>query len=147
MFGRSSRLPVDLIFPVDIGVTKQKTYNHFVSDCKNETNEATQTAQQKEDKSAEKNRNQYNWKVPGNDIVTEGKVLLQYILEKDSTGKLRAHWESTIYRVVRKEENLPVYNIQQENSKGISTKKVHRNIIIPFNLLPSTPSINQNKKL
>ena len=60
MFGRSSRLPIDLIFPVDIGVTKQKTYNQFVSDCKNETNEATQTAQQKEDKSAEKNRNQYN---------------------------------------------------------------------------------------
>ena len=41
------------MFPVDIGVTKQKTYNQFVSQWKNEMNEAIQIAQQKADKSAE----------------------------------------------------------------------------------------------
>ena len=33
MFGRWSRLPIDSMFPVGIGVTKQKTYDQFVSDC------------------------------------------------------------------------------------------------------------------
>ena len=58
---------------------------------------------------------------------------------------MRAHWENTIYRVVGKEDNLPVYNIKPENSKGTSTKKVHHNIIMPCNLLSSTRNINQNK--
>ena len=76
MFGRSSRLPIDSMFPVDIGVRKQKTYDQFLSDWKIEMNEAIQIAQQKADKSAEQNRNLYNRKVHGNDIVIGDRVLL-----------------------------------------------------------------------
>ena len=64
---------------------------------------------------------------------------------KGGTGKLPAHWENTIYVVVGREYNLPVYNIKPEYSKGTSTKKVHHNIIMPCNLLPSTSKINNNK--
>ena len=53
------------MFKVDIGETTQKTYNQFVSDWKNQMNEAIQIAQQKGNKSAEQNRNQYNSKVHG----------------------------------------------------------------------------------
>ena len=76
MFGRSSRLPIDSMFPVDIDVTKQETYDQFVSDWKNEMNEFIQIAQQKVGKSAEQNKNQYNRKIHGNDIVIGDKVLL-----------------------------------------------------------------------
>ena len=142
MFGRSSGLPVDSMVSVDISVTEKKTYNQFVSDWKNQMNEAIQIAQQKAKKSAEQNKNQYNRKVHGNDIVIGDRVLLQNFSERGGTGKLRAHWENTIYVVVGKEDNLPVYNIKPENSKGTITKKVHRNIIMPSNFLPSTPKIN-----
>ena len=64
---------------------------------------------------------------------------------KGGTGKLQAHWENKIYVVVGREYNLPVYNIKPEYSKGTSTKKVHHNIIMPCNLLPSTSKINNNK--
>ena len=64
---------------------------------------------------------------------------------KGDTGKLPAHWENKIYVVVGREYNLPVYNIKPEYSKGTSTKKVHHNIIMPCNLLPSTSKINNNK--
>ena len=40
MFVRSSRLPIDSMSTVDIGVTKQKSYDQFVSDWKNQMNEA-----------------------------------------------------------------------------------------------------------
>ena len=66
-------------------------------------------------------------------------------MERRGTGKLGAHWENTIYVVAGKEDNLPVYNIKPENSKGTSTKHVHHNIIMLCNLLPSTPRINNNK--
>ena len=36
---------------------------------------------------------------------------------------MRAHWENTIYVVVGKKDNLPVYKIKSENSKGTGTKK------------------------
>ena len=86
MFGRSSRLPIDSMFPVDIGVTKQKTYDQFVSDWKNEINETIKIAQQKADKSAEQNRNQFYRKVHGND---NGDVLLRNFSEREGTGKLQ----------------------------------------------------------
>ena len=44
-----------------------------------------------------------------------------------------------------KEDDLPVYNIKPENSKGTSKKKIQRNIIMPSNFLPSTSKINNNK--
>ena len=74
------------MFPVDIGVTKQKTYDQFVSQWKNEMNEAIQIAQQKADKSAELNRNQYNRKVHGNYIVIGDRALLRNFSERGGTG-------------------------------------------------------------
>ena len=97
------------------------------------------------DNSAEQNRNQYNRKVYGNYIVIWDKVLLQNFSERGGTDKLRAHCENRIYVDVGKEDNLPVYNIKPENSKGISAKNVHHNTIMSDNLLPSTPRIYSNK--
>ena len=112
MFGISSRLPIDSMFPVDIGVTKQKTYDQFVSDWINQMNEDIHISQQKADKSAEQNRNQYNRKVHVNDIVIGDRVLLRNFSEKGETGKLRAHWEIALYEVVGKKDNLEVCNIK-----------------------------------
>ena len=144
MFGRSSRLPIDSMFTVDIG-EKKKTENLLSIRIRLEkSNEWSHTNCITKDKQNNwANRNQYNRKVHGNEI--EDRVLLQNFSERGGTGKLRAHWENTIYVVVVKEDNLPVYNIKPENSKGTSTKKVHRNIIMPCNLLPSTSKINNNK--
>ena len=111
------------MFTVDIGETKQKTYDQFVSDWKNQMNEAIQIAQQKANKSAEQNRNQYNRKVYENDLVIGDRILLWNFSERESTGKLRAHWENTIYVILWEKGNLPVYNIKPENSKGTSTEK------------------------
>ena len=51
-------------------------------------NEAIQIAQQKANKSAEQNRNQYNEKVHGNYIVNGDRVLSQNSSETGDTGKL-----------------------------------------------------------
>ena len=67
-------------------------------------NEAIQIAQQKADKSAEQNRNQYNRKAHGNDIVIGDRIILGNFSEKGGAGKLRAHWVNAIYVVVGKED-------------------------------------------
>ena len=129
----------------DVGVTKQKTYDQFLSDSKNQMNEAIQIAQQKEKNSANQNRNQYNRKVNGNDIAASDRVLFQNFSEIGDTGKLQTQSENTSYEIAGKEDNLPVYKIRSENSKGNSTKKVHCSIVMPCNLQPSTPKINNSK--
>ena len=65
-------------------------------------NVAIQTPQEKANKSAEQNRNQYKRKVHRNDIVIGDRVLLQNFAERRGTGKLGAHWENTNYVVAGK---------------------------------------------
>ena len=86
MFVRSSRLQIDSLFTADICVTKRKTYDQFLSDWKNQMNEAIRIAQQKTNKSAEQNRDQYNKKVHGNDIVIEESTFAELFRE-------RRHWQ------------------------------------------------------
>ena len=86
MFVRSSRLQIDSLFTADICVTKRKTYDQFLSDWKNQMNEAIRIAQQKTNKSAEQNRDQYNKKVHGNDIVIGESTFAELFRD-------RRHWQ------------------------------------------------------
>ena len=86
MFVRSSRLQIDSLFTADICVTKRKAYDQFLSDWKNQMNEAIRIAQQKTNKSAEQNRDQYNKKVHGNDIVIGESTFAELFRE-------RRHWQ------------------------------------------------------
>ena len=87
MLVTSSRLQIDSLFTADIGVTKQKSYAQYLSDWKNQMNEAIQIAQQMANKSAEQNRDQYNKKVHGNDIVIGESTFAELFGE-------RRHWQT-----------------------------------------------------
>lgn len=64
--------------------------------------------------------------------------------DKGGTSELHSHWENTIYIVLEKKDNLRPYKIKPENSKKSYTKRFHRNIILPCNLLPSTSKKNNS---
>ena len=57
---------------------------------------------------------------------------------RGSTGKLRSQWKDAI--LPKKADNTTVYNIKPENCNNVKTKRGHRNIIVPCNLL----SANEN---
>ena len=54
--------------------------------------------------------------------------------EKGGTGKLRSFWETTVYRVVKKDPEIPVYTIEPETGKKVR-KRVHRNNIFKCNAI------------
>ena len=109
-------------------------------------NEVRKIAQQNANKSPEQNGNEYNKTLHGNHLVIRDRVLLRNFSEREGTGKLRAHRRNTIYVVVGKEDNLPVYNIKPENSEGTSRKKfIATSSCLNHNFFPSTPKINNNK--
>ena len=81
------------------------------------------------------NKRTYDRKLYGNDIDVGDRVLLRNNSERGGTGKLKAHWEDIIYIVTKKADNILVYDIKPEHCNNVKTKRVHRNIVMPCNLL------------
>lgn len=138
MFGRSSKLPIDSIFNVQNQNTNQKSYEKFVEEWTKGMQQAVEIASKNAEKSREQNKCSYDQKIHGNAIEVGDKVLLRNLSERGGTGKLRSHWEDTVYIVTKKAENIPVFDIKPVDGSNSKSKRVHRNIIMPCNQLPIT---------
>ena len=136
MFGRSSKLPIDSILSVQNQDTSQKSYEKFVAEWTKSMQRAVEIATKNTEKSRAQNKLSYDQKRHGNDIEVGDRVLLTNLSERGGTVKLRSHWEDTVYVVTKKAENIPVFDIKPLNGKNTSSKRVHRNIIMPCNQLP-----------
>ena len=42
---------------------------------------------------------------------------MRNVQERGGTGKLRSYWEEAVFKVVKKREGLPVYEIQNEKEQ------------------------------
>ena len=137
MFGRESRLPIDLIFGIEIEKPlKASSYDQYVRDWQTSMKQAVEIAQKNIAVTRKYNEKNYNKKVKlVNEIVVGDYVLLRNRSERGGTGKLRSHWEDVVYKVIEKDSNLPVYTIQSLDGKK-PPKRVHRNNIMCCNYLP-----------
>ena len=132
MFGRSPRLPIDSVFQVeeDEKLTMPKTYEKYVDEWERSMNQAFKIAKDNVEKSGSYNKN--HRKVRGVDMEVGDRVLLRN-REKGGTGKLRNFWEEKVYRVVKKDEEIPVITIKAE--AGGKEKRVHRNNLLKCNFI------------
>ena len=155
MFGRSPRLPIDLMFdiePHEVGENIQIPYRKFVENWEKSMQQAFEIVRGHTQKCGNRNKQCYDKKIHGVEISIGDRVLLRNHKEKGGTGKLRSHWEDTVYLVTEINPNVPVYTIKPEigNKPG---KKVHRNNIMNCNfLLPkkdgaNSDIVNRKKKI
>jgi hypothetical protein len=148
LFGRQSKLPVDSMFGLDrgeaVGVAR-KSHAQFVEDWKRSMTQAYDLANQNIEKSANYNKQHYDKKVKGEQLKVGDRVLVRNVRERGGTGKLRNHWESTLFEVTAKKENLPVYTITNvDNNKDCRT--VHRNLLMECNDLPRDVFVKEKAK-
>jgi hypothetical protein len=137
MFGRESRLPIDLLFGIElVKEHKTTTYDAYVTDWHESMKQAVAIAQKHIDVGKRANVRNYDKKVKMVEVVVGDKVLLKNN-EQGGTGKLRSFWEDAVYEVVEKDPNLPVYTIKPIDGKK-KPKRVHRNLIMSCNFLPYT---------
>ena len=136
MFGRSSRLPIDLIFGIDVDGNKQrhKTHDQFVNTWETSMQEALKIVDDTTKQNRRRSTVYYNKKVFGSEIQIGDRVLLRNMGERGGTGKLRSYWEEKIYVVVNKDIKLPIFTIRPE--EGGRERGVHRNNITNCNFLP-----------
>lgn len=135
LFGRSPRLPIDLLFGLtsETGNTDHRAY---MEKWKREMQEAYGIVQQNANKSTERSKRHYDVKVRSSVLCPGDRVLVRNLTPRGGTGKLRNHWEENIHVVTRQVgENIPVYEVKPEQGRGRS-RVIHRNLLLPCDHLP-----------
>ena len=97
---------------------------------------AIDIANKNADKARLLNKTTYDRKLYGNDLNVGGRLLLRNNSGRSGTSKLRSHWEDIIEIATQKADKIPVYDIKPKHCNDVKTKRVHRKIIMPCNLLP-----------
>ena len=138
LFGRSPRLPVDLMF----GLSRQETgmsHAEYTEKWKVAMKEAYALASQNMSKSAGDGQKQYDRKVRFSNLQPGDRVLVRNLSERGGPGKLRSHWEKRVHIVVEQKGGLPVYEVTPEGQGGKS-RILHRNLLLPCDFLPVDPT-------
>ena len=137
MFGRESKLPIDEMFEVyepesDLG----KSHEKFVEEWHGAMREAFEIAKKRIGKSTGYNKQNFDAKAKAVDLEVGEKVLVRNLREKGGTGKLRNHWESAIFEITEKKNDLPVFKVKNLG-KSSDVRVLHRNLMMKCEDLPS----------
>lgn len=135
LYGRSPRLPVDLLFGLnsEMPTCNQKEY---VEKWKRGMEEAYEIARECAQKSADRSKKNFDGKVRSTTLQPGDRVLVKNLTPRGGPGKLRNFWEENIHVVVRQMGGeLPVYEVKPEKGKGRS-RVLHRNLLMPCDHLP-----------
>ena len=132
LFGRSPRLPVDVVSGIE-----SNDHKGSMQDWTEGLKAAYEFAQRKSRKAAEKGKRNFDKKgILSTRLIEGDRVLVRNLLEKWGPGKLRSHWEQQVYVVTRRlREGSPVNEVRRENGKG-RIRVLHRNLLMQGDYLP-----------
>lgn len=133
MFGRTPRLPVDVMFESVLLDGDTVDVDKYVQSLGEDLREAMTLAQQHASKQQKRQAEVYNRRSKGHSVEKGDRVLLANKGERGKK-KLADRWDSAVYIVVAKNSSLNTYRIQHPTTGRIKT--VHRNLIMPVNFLP-----------
>ena len=143
LFGRHPRLPIGLLFNINSSFHSQ-SYPQYVSYWGSATKQAYQLAAKHSHSSGEKAKGYYDQKIWHSTLQIGDRALVRNLSEWGGPGKLRSHWEDSIYIVVnQKRPDSLVYEVKPEAGNG-PTRTLHRNLLFLCNTLPVETAHQQN---
>ena len=136
MFGKHPRLAIDAFLglsPDALSATKQTEY---VRKLRERLLFAYRKAQEAARRSADEHKARYDLKVRETLLHPGDRVLVRNVGIRGKQ-KLADRWERQPY-IVRCQPNpdIPVYEVQLENSRSRKTRTLHRNLLLPFMCIP-----------
>lgn len=135
LFGRSPRLPVDMLFGL-YSETSFANHRDYVEKWRKGMDEAYAIANDNAKKATEKSKRYYDMKVRSSVLQPGERVLVKNLTPRGGPGKLRDYWEDTIHTVVRQMgPDLPIYEVRPERGKGRS-RVLQRNLLMSCDYLP-----------
>ncbi|XP_026115221.1 uncharacterized protein LOC113093862 [Carassius auratus] len=138
MFGRQPRLPVDLAFGLPLRDKANTTHSQYVKNLKSSLEESFRIAVENSKRMAEKNKTRFDKRVTASELDKGDRVLVRSVRLRGK-NKLADKWEETIYVVVDRYGDLPVYKICPEFQTG-PTRTLHRDLLLPCGTLSSDVS-------
>ena len=138
LFGRSPRLPIDLLFNVSREEKESASLPEYVKKWKGALQEALNIASRNAHAKAESGKLQYDKKVHSTALELGDRVLVRNLSERGGPGKIRSHWEQDVYIVVKRQRESPVYIVKKENGQG-TERVLHRNLLLQCDFLPVDP--------
>ena len=149
LFGRSPRLPIDLMFNLH-PEKKQMRYDEYVDTWERAMREAYNVAEKNAFKNSARGKKYHDKKVFGATLKIGDRVLVRNLSERGGTGKLRSFWEQKVHKVVgKKDEHIPVYTIRPEDGSG-KERIIHKNLLLLCDYLPveePVSSVNKKRKV
>ncbi len=132
MYGRTPRLPVDLMFESVLLNGETVDIDKYVQSLRRDLCEAMKLAQSHSEKQQRRQAEMYNKRSKGQPVDIGQRVLLANKGERGKK-KLADRWESTVYVVIDKNSLFNTYKLKSPS--GV-VKTVHRNLIMPVDFLP-----------
>ena len=139
LFGRHPRLPIDLAFGFEPKENQTKgSSTEYAARWSQQMKQAYELARKNATQAAQRRKRLYDQKAHSDDLSPGDRVLVRNLKRAEGPSKLRSYWEDKVYTVLKQRgTNLPVYELQPENGKG-DAKVVHRNLLLPCDLLQSS---------
>lgn len=133
MFGRTPRLPVDLVFNLPLRESKQKSHSQYIKSLKSRLEESFSIASSNATKAADRNKARFDNRVIPSALEPGDRVLVRNVRLRGK-HKLSDKWEEEVYVVVHRAGDLPVYKVKPENSDG-PLRTLHRDLLLPCGFL------------
>ncbi|XP_048250419.1 uncharacterized protein LOC125378637 [Haliotis rufescens] len=132
MFGREPRLPLDLAFGLELGLTQSLA--EYTRLLRERLKKSYELAVASAKTSRERQKKGYDIRVRGATPQTGDRVLVK-ILAFDGKHKLSDKWEEDPYIILQQpNQDVPVFVVQKENGEG-RQRTLHRNLLLPIGAL------------
>ncbi len=132
MFGRHPKLPVDVCFGLQ--PSGQPDSTSYVKQLRERLAASYKKVCDKSKEAARRNKVRYDVHVRDNLLLPGDRVLVRKV-GIQGKHKLADRWEQSMYKIVNKRPDLPVYTVELEDGGG-GKRVLHRNLLLPCNHLP-----------
>ena len=149
MFGRSPRLPIDILFNIDKKEISDRQV--YVKKWIDGMKEAYRLANLNSNEASRLAKKRYDQGLMSTTLQVGDRILVKNVTERGGPGKIRSYWEDKVYKVIRRlNSESPVYEVAPENGSGKS-KTLHRNLLCPCDYIgkdldPALPPEHYVKK-
>jgi len=132
MFGRHPRLPIDALLGLHFEDVNARYANEYTRKLHKRLTTSYQKAKEMASKTAEMNKQKYDFKVRAAKLIPGDLVLVRNVTLRGKQ-KIADRWENEPYIVVSQPNvDIPVYDVKRNNPRARRIRRLHRNLILPL---------------